>query len=40
MTLVRLESKKEYNVYIKDIEILVKLQDRKEYVIYLKSEQD
>jgi len=40
MALVRLESKKEYNVYIKDIEILVKLQDRKEYVIYLKSEQD
>jgi hypothetical protein len=40
MPLVRLESKKEYNVYIKDIEILVKLQDRKEYVIYLKAEQD
>jgi|APGre2960657373_1045057.scaffolds.fasta_scaffold03576_2 hypothetical protein len=40
MPLVRLESKKEYNVYIKDIEILVKLQDRKEYVIYLKPEQD
>jgi hypothetical protein len=40
MPLVKLESKKEYNVYIKDIEILVKLQDRKEYVIYLKAEQD
>jgi hypothetical protein len=40
MPLVKLETKKEYNVYIKDIEILVKLQDRKEYVIYLKPEQD
>jgi len=39
MYTVTLTSKKEYNVYIKNIEVITVLESKKEYTIVLKSEQ-